>query len=297
MVETMKNFIDNIKNIAIGIWSDYLESWKDVSVSKYVTAFIFSLIIFFVGKKLIHIAVKMLKKTFERSRLEEGVAGFLIAFIRAALYVLLVVFIARIMGLGASSIVAVIGSAGLTLGLALQGSLSNFAGGVLILILKPFSIGDYIVAGSNEGSVVGIDIFYTKLLTADNKMVVMPNGALSNMNITNVTKEPIRRLDLVVPVAHSANIYKVKELLFEIASSSELVLREKEEPGEVVLYGVEVFVISLEQSSINMGFRLWVKTEDYWTLKWEMLEKIKDSLEREKIEIPNSQVDVHVIQR
>lgn len=276
-------------------FANYLMELKDqllesgVSKSKdFIIKLILSIIVFYIGRKLIKLFVKLLKKSLFKSKMEEGAAGFLVTFIRAGLHVALIIIIVGILGMPSSSIIALLGSAGLAIGLALQGSLSNFAGGVLILLLKPFQVGDYIIVVANEGTVIGIDIFYTKLLTADNRRIVMPNGALSNMNIMNATKEPIRRLDLLIPIDHSSDISKVKELLLQIADSSELVL--KEQP-------VDVFVNSLEQSVVNIGFRTWVATEEFWNLKWEILEKIKTIFEAEEIAIPNNQVDIHVVQK
>ncbi len=246
---------------------------------------IVAIIIFAIGRKLINLLVKLLDKSFRKSSMDLGVIKFLNSFIRISLNIVLIVVIAGFVGLETTSLATIIGSAGLAIGLSLQGSLSNFAGGVLVLILKPFTIGDYIISGSNEGVVKGIDIFYTRLLTADNKLVVIPNGALSNSPITNVTNQDIRRVDIVVGVDYSEDIRKVKNLLSDIANNYELIEKDK---------GVEIFVDELASSSVNIGFRVWAKTENYWKVKWDMNENIKYEFDKAGISIPFDQLDVSI---
>lgn len=246
---------------------------------------IVAIIIFAIGRKLINLLVKLLDKSFRRSSMDLGVIKFLNSFIRISLNIVLIVVIAGFVGLETTSLATIIGSAGLAIGLSLQGSLSNFAGGVLVLILKPFTIGDYIISGSNEGVVKGIDIFYTRLLTADNRLVVIPNGALSNSPITNVTNQDIRRVDIVVGVDYSEDIRKVKNLLSDIANNYELIEKDK---------GVDIFVDELASSSVNIGFRVWAKTENYWKVKWDMNENIKYEFDKAGISIPFDQLDVSI---
>lgn len=246
---------------------------------------IVAIIIFAIGRKLINLLVKLLDKSFRKSSMDLGVIKFLNSFIRISLNIVLIVVIAGFVGLETTSLATIIGSAGLAIGLSLQGSLSNFAGGVLVLILKPFTIGDYIISGSNEGVVKGIDIFYTRLLTADNRLVVIPNGALSNSPITNVTNQDIRRVDIVVGVDYSEDIRKVKNLLSDIANNYELIEKDK---------GVDIFVDELASSSVNIGFRVWAKTENYWKVKWDMNENIKYEFDKAGISIPFDQLDVSI---
>lgn len=246
---------------------------------------IVAIIIFAIGRKLINLLVKILDKSFRKSSMDLGVIKFLNSFIRISLNIVLIVIIAGFVGLETTSLATIIGSAGLAIGLSLQGSLSNFAGGVLVLILKPFTIGDYIISGSNEGVVKGIDIFYTRLLTADNKLVVIPNGALSNSPITNVTNQDIRRVDIVVGVDYSEDIRRVKNLLSDIANNYELIEKDK---------GVDIFVDELASSSVNIGFRVWAKTENYWKVKWDMNENIKYEFDKAGISIPFDQLDVSI---
>lgn len=261
---------------------DFLDKVIDFGIS-----IIIALIVWFIGKKIINFILKLLDKSFERSSMEISVSQFLRALVSASLKIILVVIVVGIVGVKSSSLVALVGSAGLTIGLAVQGSLSNFAGGVLILLVKPFKVGDYIIekSGNNEGVVTAIDIFYTKLLTADNKMIVIPNGTLSNTSIINVTNEPIRRLDLNVSVDYSENIGKVKDILSDLAASNDKILPD---------YDTTIYVSSFDPSAINIGMRVWVNQEDYWILKWEMLENIKNAFDANNITIPFDQLDVNV---
>lgn len=256
-------------------------------VFEFCKLVIFSLVLWIVGKKLIKGALRLAERGMERAKLEVSVAQFLVSVFKVLLYVVLLVSIAGTVGIQTTSLITVLGSVGLTVGLALQGSLSNFAGGVLILILKPFRVGDYIVANGQEGSVVAIDIFYTNLLTIDNRSVVLPNGALANGTIINVTKEPVRRVDLVAPVAYTSDIRRVKKILFELASNLELSFEDEEHP-------IQVFVDEFANSAIKVGFRFWVKTEDYWTAKWEAGERMKEMFDANGISIPFNQLDVWI---
>lgn len=269
----------NIDIIKDGILSYGLVFFKTV---------LLTIIYVFIGKKLIKFLLKGLDKYFTRSSLEVSVTGFLSNFIKAVLYILLVTFIVvDIIGIQSSSIIALLGSAGLSIGLALQGSLSNFAGGVLILLLKPFRVGDYIISDGYEGSVTAIDIFYTKLLTIDNRRLVMPNGTLSNSNIINVTNEPNRRIDIMIPISYSEDVTLVKDLLKEIIMSNDKVLKEFE---------TDVYISNFDQSALQIGVRVWVLKDNYWPLKCELLEKIKKVLDENKISLQITQMDVNIKQ-
>ena len=190
-------------------------------------------------------------------------------------------------GVDAASIVALLGSAGVAIGLAVQGSLSNLAGGVLILLLKPFKVGDYIVEGSSgkEGTVKEIQIFYTKLLTYDNQTIILPNGNLANNTIVNVTAAESRRCDVKVSVAYSADIRKAKEVLTKVLSEDPDTIKEREH---------FVFVDELADSGINLCVRCWFKNEDFWQGKWRITEQCKYALDKAGIEIPFPQMDVHM---
>jgi len=241
----------------------------------FIIKLILALILIIAGKKLIRFILNIFEKSFAKSKIEASVSGFLLAIVRAGLYTFLVVIIVTsVLGVESSSIVAIIGSVGLSIGLALQGSLSNFAGGVLILLLKPFKVGDYIIAGVNEGTVTAIDIFYTRLLTVDNRLLVMPNGSLSNSSVINVTSEPVRRLDITVTVNNSQDVGKVKSLLFELINLHEWVLPDKD---------VSVFVNSFDTNTTTIGIRVWTEKENFWILKCQLLEQIKDLFNKNDI--------------
>ena len=246
-----------------------------------------ALVILFIGKKVIKLLNKIVKKVFDKVNLDVGVEKFLMSLINLALYAILIVIIAKQVGFDTASLITVIGSAGLAIGLALQGSLSNFAGGVLILVLKPFRVGDYIVDGGTglEGTVEDIDIFYTKLATPDNKSVCIPNGSLSNSGITNVSAKGKRRLDFTVGIGYTSDIKLAKKLITDVISKREKVLKDED---------VTVFVGNLGESSVDIGFRCWVNGADYWTEKWEILEEVKLTFDANGIEIPFNQLDVHM---
>ena len=217
---------------------------------------------------------------------ESAVITFVDSFIKAALYVVLIFIIASNLGVDAASIVAILGSAGVAIGLAVQGSLSNLAGGVLILLLKPFKVGDYIIdAAGREGVVSEIQIFYTQLHTADNKVVILPNGSLANNSITNVTAEKVRRLDVSVQVSYTCDLKEAKEVLTEMLRNNTYSLKDRE---------MLAFVNSLDDSGITMGVRCWVKSEDYWSAKWDVTENCKLVLDANNISIPFPQLDVHM---
>lgn len=249
-----------------------------------------ALLILVIGLKLISWLVKKIKASMERTgRLEAGVISFLCSLIKYALYFVLVMIILGQFGVTTSSVVAVLGSAGVAIGLAVQGSLANFAGGVLILLLKPFVVGDYIVehGSGREGTVNEISIFYTKLVTPDNRVVMIPNGTLSNSSITNNTKLEKRRLDLVVGVSYDADLALVKQVLSDIIEKEDLVLKEDAK---------DVYVNELADSSVNMGISVWVKTSDYLGAKRRITENIKLTFDEKGISIPFPQTDVHISQ-
>ena len=269
-----------------GVVKTYLDKYTPAVIG-FLVQIIVAIIVLLVGIKIIKSVVKVIKKGFDRSHIDDGVGTFLTSLIKYALYFILVMAILSSFGIATGSVVAVLGSAGLTIGMALQGSLSNFAGGVLILLLKPFVLGDYIIDDTTgeEGTVSNISIFYTRLKTIDNKVVLIPNGKLSDSCITNVSMMEKRRIDIYVTVSYSADLQKTKNVLNNVASSQ--VLRLEGEP-------IDIFVSELKDSAVEMGIRVWAKNEDYWTLKWKMTEDIKNALDANHIEIPFPQLDVNL---
>lgn len=249
-----------------------------------------AVVCFLIGVQLIKLIRKIIKKSMQRASAELGAVQFVDSFVKAALYVLLVLMLASSFGVDAASIVAVLGSAGVAIGLAIQGSLSNLAGGVLILLLKPFRVGDYILESSTgkEGTVTEIQIFYTKLLTVDNKTVILPNGSLANNSIVNMTAQANRRMDIIVSVSYRADLNRAKEVLMNVLLEDDAVLKDMDRM---------VFVDELAASSVNLGVRCWFKQADFWTGKWRVTENCKLALDEAGIEIPFNQLDVHLEQK
>ncbi len=247
---------------------------------------VLAIIVFIIGKKLIDIIRKIVRRSLEKSTVDKGVEQFTDSLLKCVLYFILIISLVKQFGVDTTSLAALLASGGVALGLALQGSLSNFAGGVLILLLKPFVVGDYIIedAHGNEGTVKEIQIFYTKLATIDNKTIVIPNGSLSNTSLTNVTAKDERRLDIIVGIAYDSDLKKAKQLIETILREDEKILQEEQ---------IVVYVDNLGESSVDIGLRAWVRTDEYWTTRWRVLEEIKLTFDREGIEIPFPQVTVH----
>ena len=246
-----------------------------------------ALICLVIGLRLVKWIMKVVRKSFGKSKLDPTVASFLGSIISILLYILVFITVISIMGIQVTSFVTLLGTAGVAIGLAVQGSLSNFAGGVLILILKPFVIGDYIKEDThgNEGTVISIDIFYTRIRTFDGKVVVIPNGTLSNTSLTNLTKQEKRRIDLVVPVEYDADLRNVKKVLQDVVTSEPMVLQE--EP-------IDIALDEFGDSALTVLVHVWVPTDAYWKTKWNLMEHIKLAFDAEKICIPFNQLDVHL---
>lgn len=246
-----------------------------------------ALVFFMIGRVVIGWIRKIVRHSIERSSADKGVEQFIDSLLKFVLYAFLIFCIATKLGVESSSVAALIASAGVAVGLALQGSLSNFAGGVLILFLKPFVVGDYIIEDShkNEGTVKEVSVFYTKLSTVDNKIVVIPNGALANSSLTNVTTSDERQLDLRIGIAYNSDLQKAKQLLEDILKQDVGISQDKD---------IKVFVDELGESAVVLGFRAWSKMDDYWDTRWRLLESIKLTFDKEGIEIPYNQLKVHI---
>ncbi len=246
-----------------------------------------AIIIYLIGKKVIKTIVKLIEKALNKTTIEESVVHFLTRLCNVLSYLILVIIIVGYLGLPTSSLITLLGSAGLAVGLALQGALSNFAGGVLILLVKPFKLGDYVKTNGYEGVVTGIDVFYTRLTTGDNKVIVIPNGTITNASIENDTDNKERRVDIIVPIEYSQDFNKVKELLLNIAKENPLVV--KSDAFEPI-----VFINEFASSSINVGFRTWAKTEDYWNALWSLQEAVKTEFDKNNISMPFEQLEVKI---
>lgn len=238
-----------------------------------------------IGLLLIKYLLRFLGKTFEAKNLDVSLRPFLLSLIKVTLWILLGITVASMLGAQMTSFIAILGSAGLAVGLALQGSLSNFAGGVLILLLKPFKVGDYIEAAGYSGAVEEIQMFYTILVTPDNKKIIVPNSNMSNSGTVNYSAKPLRRVDFTFGVGYDDDLGKVKNLLEEIAQADPLVL---EVPAPLIV------VAQHDASSVNLYYRVWCKTEDYWTVYFQTMERVKVAFDENNIGIPYPQMDVHL---
>ncbi|MBO5209148.1 MAG: mechanosensitive ion channel family protein [Lachnospiraceae bacterium] len=276
--------MEAVEEIDVGLIQSFLQELPEKTLHFGVRVLL-AVIVFLVGAQLIRLVRKIFKRSMKRSNADVGVVQFLDSFIKISLYVLLVFLIASGFGLDAASVVALLGSAGVAIGLAVQGSLSNFAGGVLILLLKPFKVGDYIVAGGNEGTVMEIQIFYTKLTTADNRVVIIPNGDLANSSMTNASAMTKRRIDIPVGISYQADIKTAREVLMKVLENDSTVLQEEEK---------RIFVDELGDSAVQLNVRCYASTEDFWETKWRLTEAVKYALDEAGIEIPYNQLDVHL---
>lgn len=245
-----------------------------------------AVLIILIGMQIAKMVRRLLKRTMEGMGMEVGIKRFLVSVANVLMYTVITLMVAERIGIPSTSIIAVLGSAGLAIGLALQGSLANFAGSIIILVMHPFAIGDYIVFSAGEGTVKNIGLVYTTLTTGDNRLVSVPNGMLANTTVTNVTHQDKRRLDISVGIGYNSDLKKAKEILEELLRTHPLVLEE--EP-------VSVFVSELADSAVVIGGRAWAATGDHWTMKCDITEQLKLAYDRGGIEIPFKQLNVHVI--
>lgn len=288
--QIMEEQIKEIESIAsdelrMGLIENYLQELPD-KLLRFGIRVLLALVVFFIGTQLIKLIRRILRKSFERRNVDIGVSRFLDSLVKAVLYILLLFMIASYFGLDATSVVALVGSAGVAIGLAVQGSLSNFAGGVLILLLKPFKIGDYIRdAAGNEGTVEEVQLFYTRLITPDRHIVIVPNGALANSNILNMSTTEDRRMDLQISISYDADIRRAKEILLAVMNADQGVLQEQEK---------QVFVEELAENGVVLCMRCYSKNGLFWETKWRLLEAAKYALDEAGISIPFPQLDVHM---
>ena len=264
---------------------DILKNLSNKSVD-FVLQVVLGLILLIIGYRIINIIEKKLKKPHKHSKLDQTVKTFLISFTTISLKIILMVIFLSVIGVPMASLVTIVGSCAVAIGLALQGGLSNIAGGLMILIFKPFKVGDFIATSEYTGTVKAITIFYTVITTIDNKAIHMPNGNLSNSNIINYSANKERRVDIDLSVAYSSNIDKVKEVINKIVDNHELILQDKEKFIRLNKHAESALIFTL---------RVWVKTEDYWTVYFDLMETIKKEFDKNNIEIPFNQLDVHMI--
>jgi small conductance mechanosensitive channel len=254
-------------------------------IIQYAPKVFLAIITLVIGLWIIKLIVKGLGKGLEKSNVEESLKKFFSSFFSVILKILLFISVASMVGIETTSFVAIMGAAGLAVGLALQGSLANFAGGVLILLFKPFRVGDVIDAQGYLGSVSSIQIFNTILKTPDNKTIIIPNGGLSSGSITNFSTEPTRRVDMTFGIGYGDDLKKAKDVLHSIVNGHNRVLKD---PAPMIV------VSELGDSSVNFAVRAWVNSADYWGLYFDMQEKVKLEFDKQGISIPFPQRDIHV---
>ncbi|PIY09526.1 MAG: mechanosensitive ion channel protein MscS [Flexibacter sp. CG_4_10_14_3_um_filter_32_15] len=262
---------------------DFSKINLEALIIKHGLQIVYALVALIIGWFVVGLISRFIKKALKKGVQDAALSNFLNSLINVALKVFLFIIVASILGINTTSFAAVIGAAGLAIGLALQGSLSNFAGGVLIILLKPYRIGEFIEAKGMLGTVKDIQIFYTLLNTTDNKLIIIPNGELSNSPITNYSREPIRRVDITIGIGYGDDIKTAKDILSKSANAHPLVLKEGEEkaPSNPV-----IVVSSLGDSSVNIAVRSWAKTSDYWTVHNDLIEELKYKMDEAGIEIP-----------
>ena len=277
--------MDDIVNVNPGIIGSFLQELPE-RIFHLGLRVVLSILVFLMGMQVIRLVGWLLRKALTKGKVDESAVKFIDSFAKYGLYFLLIITIASWLGVDAASIIALLGSVSVAIGLAVQGSLSNLAGGVLLLILKPFSVGDYVQDGlGNQGTVSAVDVFYTQLTTPDNKTIVLPNGTLANGCITNFTRCRMRRMDIPVSIAYEADIRQAKAVLLEVLTKEQGISNEQERI---------VFVDSLGESGVHLNVRGWALNENFWDTKWRLTENIKYALDEAHISIPYPQMDVHL---
>ena len=284
ITETTQETVENV-NLFIRFIEDHIPDMIGFGFK-----ILFAVLLFIVGKYIIRAVRRLTAKAFARSNADTGVSQFTDSIIKYCLYTVLVILVVTSFGVNLSSITAILAAAGVAVSLALQDVISNFAGGVLILTLKPFVVGDYIIEDNNknEGTVKEIQLFHTKLTTVDNKTIVIPNGMLTNNSLTNVTAKDERQLDLRIDISYESDLRKAKRILEDMLRDTPGILKDME---------MSVFVDSLGTSSVVLGMRAWTRMDEYWNIRWKLLEDIKLTFDQEGISIPYNQITVHTAQR
>lgn len=267
------------------IWDKIIGFLTSASTISAIIRIVLAIVVIALGCKLVGKLAKKIMNSRGIQRLSKTVQSFLGNVIKAALYIIVVIAGAVILGFDLSAFSAIIASLGLTIGLALQGGLSNIAGGVMIVGFKPFEVGDFIEMGDVSGTVTDIGIFYTTVTTPDNKRVVIPNGTISNSVVTDYSANDTRRLDLDFAISYSTDIDVAKKVLYACAKADERVLSD---PAPAVM------ITEHAESAVKIRLRIWVRTEDYWDVNFDMMEQVKRSFDQFGVDIPFNQLDVHI---
>lgn len=257
-----------------------------MGIVDFLLKMLLSLVVYFIGVRLIRFFCRFLRKNMEKFNLAEGGISFMLSFTKWGCYIILVFLIASLFGVEPTSLTALLASAGVAVSLALQGGLSNIAGGMIILLMKPFHVGDYIMDTSSglEGTVKKIEMYYTTLATIDNQLILIPNSKLTNNSIINTSAMEKRKLILKVGISYEADIKLAKNLMKKLAAEDKRFLPEEQ----------QFYVDELGDSAVILGMRAWVKAEDFWQTKWDMNEKIKLLFDESGIGIPYPQMDIHI---
>ena len=280
--------ITDLKDVVTGrntIVQDGLRALTELTVS-FIPKLLIAILILWLGMKLAKMLKKLIVRTLERRNAEHSLQTFLGSLVDVLLKAMIIIMAMDVIGIKATSFIALLGAMGLAIGMALQGTLQNFAGGVIILLMKPFKVGDYIECGSYKGYVRGIRIFNTTIQPFNGRTIIVPNSELSNKSIINHTKEPVIRLDIVASVAYGTDLDRAKEVLLQVINDEPLILHEPKEPV--------VAVSELGNSSVDFSMWMWVNTEDYWTVWLRIRENIYKALYANHITIPFPQLDVHL---
>lgn len=290
-MDGMEGQITEIEEIAseeidVGLIESYLQKFPENAL-RFGIKVALALIVFFIGMQVIRLVRKIVRRSLKKGNADLGVIQFLDSLIKVILYIILLFMIATRFGLDATGAAALLGSAGVAIGLAIQGSLSNFAGGVLILLVRPFRVGDYIKADNDghEGTVKEIQLFYTHLATPDHHVVIIPNGTLANSSIINMSSMEERKIDIFVSISYDADIQAAREALLRVLDDDPDVLKRCER---------RVLVQELADSGVKICVRCWASNADYWECRWRLTEQIKYALDGAGIAIPYPQLDVHV---
>lgn len=253
--------------------------------NEFIIKLVIALLIFVIGFRIVALLEKGFRKEHKFSKLDKTAKGFLVSFITIGLKVLLIVIALSVVGVPTASLITVVGSCAVAIGLALQGGLSNIAGGLMILIFKPFKVGDYIEANSMAGTVKNISIFYTTIVSPDNKVIQLPNGTLSNSNIINYSSKETRRVDLDFGVSYKSDIDKVKKIINDVIEKNNLILKDQD---------ITIRLKSHDASALIFTVRVWTNNSDYWNVYFYLMEEVKNAFDKNNIEIPFNQLDVHL---
>lgn len=287
--DSLKNMnLSDLKDVVTGentLVKDGLRALTEMTVS-FVPKLLIAILILWVGMRLAKLLRKVIVRGLDRRNAEPSLKSFLGSLVDVLLKAMIIIMAMDVVGIKATSFIALLGAMGLAIGMALQGTLQNFAGGVIILLMKPFKVGDYIECGNFKGYIQEIRIFHTVMRPFNGRTIVIPNSELSNKSLINHTKEDMIRLDVVASVAYGSDLQKAREVLMQVINDDPLVLHEPKPPV--------VAVSELGESSVDLSMWMWVKTDDYWTVWMRIRENVYNALRRNDISIPFPQVDVHL---